>query len=386
MSDIKKIALVLDTFSVGGIESVAFDYITLLSRKGYEIDVYVLDPSQVAMVNKLPLNVSTHTFSFNRKLCPELYSYGVMNWWWGKYVYPLIHPVLMAMLKLRKLFTKIKTYDVAIAFSGHINDLTFVVEGFVKAKQKICWCHGTLLSYLAICDGYPKLYKKIDKFVTLSEQGLSNVYAGHRYLYDKTIMNIYNPVLIKDKKLNNKHVEELKTKYGKYVLMVARMTYQKDHLTAIKAIELLHDRGVDIKIVFLGDGEKLGEYKKFVADHNLTELCHFEGNRTDVNDYIAGSHVNLLASRFEGLPTVMIEAMAFEKPCIMTNSDGGEVTAFGKYGFLTPLGDFQAIAEAIQLLYQNEEVYEHYSKLSKERFKDFDPENIIRQLEMLLSK
>ena len=292
----------------------------------------------------------------------------------------------MALLKIRKLFSKIETYDVAIAFSGHISDLTFVVEGFVKAKQKICWCHGTMLSYLAICDGYPKLYKKIDKFVTLSEQGISNVYAGHKYLYDKTIMNIYNPVLIKEKKLNGKHVEELRTKNGKYVLMVARMTYPKDHLTAIKAIELLHDRGLDIKIVFLGDGDKLNEYKKYVADHNLTEMCFFEGNRTDVNDYIAGSYVNLLASRFEGLPTVMIEAMAFEKPCIMTNSDGGEVTSFGKYGFLTPLGDHTAIADAIQLLYQDEEIYKRYSKLSKERFMDFDPEYTIQQFESLLEK
>lgn len=82
----------------------------------------------------------------------------------------------------------------------------------------------------------------------------------------------------------------------------------------------------------------------------------------------------------------MIEAMAFEKPCIMTNCDGGEVTAFGKYGFLTPLGDYQAIAEAIQQLYLDEEVYERYSKLSEERFKDFDPENIIQQFETLLNK
>lgn len=386
MSSVERIAFVLDTFSVGGIESVAFDYITLLSRKGYEIDVYVLNPTQIAMVEKLPKNVSTHILNFNRMLCPELYSYGVMNWWWGKYAYPIIHPILMALLKIRKLFSKIETYDVAIAFSGHISDLTFVVEGFVKANQKICWCHGMLLSYLAICDGYPKLYKKIDKFVTLSEQGLSNVYAGHRYLYDKTIMNIYNPVLIKERVLNNKHVEELKEKYGKYVLMVARMTYPKDHLTAIKAIELLRDRGLDINIVFLGDGDKLKEYKQYVADHGMSRQCYFEGNRTDVNDYIAASYINLLASQYEGLPTVMIEAMAFEKPCIMTNSDGGEVTAFGKYGFLTPLGDYKAIADAIQLLYQDEEVYKRYSKLSKERFKDFDPEYIITQFETLLNK
>lgn len=238
---------------------------------------------------------------------------------------------------------KKKAYDVAIAFSGHINDLTFVAENFIKTKQKVCWCHGTLLSYLAICDGYPKLYKKIDKIVTLSEQGLFSVYGGHDFLYDKKIVNIYNPVLIRNQINDQLHIDSLKQLYKDYILMIARATPQKDHKTAIKAVYELHKRGLKKHIVFLGDGENLEEIKRFTKEMQIDQWCHFEGNRRDVGDYIEASYINVLASRFEGLPTVMVEAMAYGKPCIMTNSDGGEATAYGRYGILVPLQDHVAM-------------------------------------------
>ena len=289
----------------------------------------------------------------------------------------------MLWLKIIKIFFKKKTYDIVIAFSGHINDLTFVAENFIKAKQKICWCHGSLLSYLAICDGYPKLYKKMDKIVTLSEQGLFNVYAGHKFLYKKIIKNIYNPVIIETQKKSLIHVQNLKEKYQDYILMIARATPQKDHITAIKAVFELHKRGIYKHIVFVGGGEKLEEIKYFAEKIGINEWCHIQGNRRDVGDYIEASYINILASYLKGLPTVMIEAMAYGKPCIMTNSDGGEVTAFGKYGILVPLQDYVAIADALERLYTNVKEYEMYCDLSKKRYENFKPEKIILELEKL---
>ena len=381
-----KIAFILDVFSIGGIETVAKNYITLLNKQGHEIDLYVLHKNETDMTEFLPSDVSFISLNFDRTICPELYSYGVMNWWWGKYAYALIHPILTLGLKIRKFFTSKKSYDVAIAFSGHINDLTFLTEGFVKAKQKICWCHGTLLSYLAICDGYSKLYKKVDKIVTLSEQGLQNVYAGHKYLYDKKIANIYNPVFIKGEAIDELHISELKEKYQDYVLMIARVLPPKDHKTAIDALVELHTRGLKKHIVFLGDGEKIEELEKYAKDKKIFEWCHFEGNRRDVSDYIVASHINLLASHYEGLPTVMIEAMAYGKPCIMTDCDGGEVTEHGKYGILVPIEDDVSIADALEKLFTDRDMYSKYSKLANERYKDFEPEEIMKRFEFLLEE
>ena len=50
------------------------------------------------------------------------------------------------------------TYDVAIAFSGHMNDLTFVAENFIKSKKSIAWLHGALYGYMLSSTGYFILY------------------------------------------------------------------------------------------------------------------------------------------------------------------------------------------------------------------------------------
>lgn len=375
-----KIAFVFDEFESGGIERTGCDYIRLLSRKGIDIDVYNLHPGKHAAASGLPKNVRFYEASFSRLFCPELYNYGVQNWWWGKYAYPAVYLAAELFLLLRKRIIPRKEYDYAVAFSGHINDITFVTSELVKARQKVCWCHGSLLSYLAVCDAYAILYKKIDKIVTLSEQGIQYAYAGHKWLYEKKIKNIYNPVLIQRKKLDKSHVSRLKEKHGDFILMVIRFMPPKDPWTAMKAVLELKQRGLSKKIVFVGNGPMLDECRIYAKEHQINDLCVFEGARKDVQDYIAASHINLLSSRWEGLPTVIAEAMAFQKPCIMTECDGGEISGSGKYCLLARTGDSTALADWMEKLYQDDNFYKERAMLAKQRFKDFEPEGIIRSL------
>ena len=59
--------------------------------------------------------------------------------------------------------------EIAIAFSGHYNDLTFVSENF-KASKKIAWLHGDETSYNDLSPGYFVLYQKIKNLICLSEK------------------------------------------------------------------------------------------------------------------------------------------------------------------------------------------------------------------------
>lgn len=375
-----KIAFVFDEFDMGGIERTGCSYIHLLCRKGIEVDVYNLHPGKNAMAEELPGRAGFYEVCFDRVFCPELYNYGVQKWWWGKFAYPAMHAAASLLLQLRKLMAGKKEYDAAIAFSGHINDLTFVTSGLVKARQKICWCHGSLLSYLAICDAYAILYKRIDKIVTLSEKGIHEVYAGHAYLYQKKIRNIYNPVLIRERRIHKDFTAFLKSAYGDFMLMIARFTYQKDPRTVMLAVAELKRRGLSKKLVFIGGGEELEECRKFAAEKNVSDLCVFEGARKNVQDYIAASYINVLASRFEGLPTVIAEAMAFGKPCVMTDSDGGEISGYGKYCFLVRVGNDAELADCLEKLYRDADIYRKYAELARERFQYFEPESMIQKL------
>lgn len=379
-----EIAFVFDGLGMGGIERVGIDYIRLFVNAGYKVTVYNLHPSENRMVTKLPDHVEYIEVQLDKKLCPEIYSYGIQKYWWGKYAYPILHMLFSIVLKMKKVFFKKRKYDVAIAFSGHINDLTFVTEKFILAKQKIVWCHGTLLSYLAICDAYSILYQKVDTIVTLSDVGEGNVYSGKKYLYEKTIKKIYNPSFILERKVDAEFCKRLYEKYQDYVLMIARFSAPKDHITAINAIKNLKERGIDKKIVFLGDGPELEKIKQYAINCDIDKNCVFEGNVFNTQDYIYASYINLLSSVSEGLPTVIIEAMAFGKPCIMTNCDGGEVSEQGKYCILTKIKDEIAMADKIELLYKNKDIYNTYKKLSKERFKAFDAKNTFEEINKLL--
>lgn len=379
-----KIAFVFDGLGFGGIERVGVDYIKLCLELGYEVDVYNVAPKYNAFVEQLPNGVKYYPKNFNRKLCPELYSYGVQISWWGKYAYAIISPFVTFIQSMKKFFTKKRKYDAAIAFSSHINDLSFVAKNFINAEKRICWCHGNIISYFAICDAYPILYKKIDKFVVLSSAGQKDIYAGHKFMYDKKISKIYNPTFIREKEVDPNTVNELQEKYGDFILMTARFAKGKGQDIAIKTMKQMRENGLEKHLVFLGDGDTFEFMQQFAKEQGVDDICHFEGAKKNVCDYITASYVNLLTSKWEGLPTVIVEAMALGKPCVMTNSDDGEVSGGGKYCKLAPIDDVKELFGALTELYNDEEAYKKYLQLSTKRAEDFSPTKIQEQLKILL--
>ena len=101
-----KIAFVFDGLGFGGIERVGIDYIKLCLQMGHEVDVYNLSPQYNALVEQLPSEVKYFKKKLSKKLCPELYSYGVQKAWWGKYAYAMLSPFISFAQVIKKLFPK----------------------------------------------------------------------------------------------------------------------------------------------------------------------------------------------------------------------------------------------------------------------------------------
>lgn len=93
------------------------------------------------------------------------------------------------------------------------------------------------------------------------------------------------------------------------------------------------------------------------------------------------SEIFVLSSKSEGLPTVIIEAMCFEKPVVSTDAPYGarDITKNNQYGMLVPVGDSEEMAKRLYELLSDKALYKHYSNKSKERFRDFSPEKIMKQ-------
>jgi hypothetical protein len=221
-----KIAMVFDGLGVGGIERVGIDYMKLLSEDGHDVTVYNLVPSANAMESEIEDSITIRHNSFPRKVCPEMYVSLVKRYSWGKYVYIPIDIATNIGLAFSKLIKKNRkeTYDFAIAFSGHYNDLKFVASDFIKAKHKICWLHGSILDYALLSSGFLMLYKKIGNLVSLSSFYDNGVMTSNKWLSDINIRKIYNPTFIADRELDECKIEHLRESYGEFLLMVGRFT------------------------------------------------------------------------------------------------------------------------------------------------------------------
>jgi glycosyltransferase involved in cell wall biosynthesis len=138
------------------------------------------------------------------------------------------------------------------------------------------------------------------------------------------------------------------------IVMCARFSSQKDHLTAIRAIGLLRDRGLHNRLVLAGDGKaRYREQAQALAGElRLGEQVVFAGRVDDVPALLMSSRIGLLSTHFEGMPLALLEAMAAACAVVATDVVGvREVLRHGQTGLLVPENDAPALAEAlIQLL------------------------------------
>lgn len=382
-----RIAMVFDSMLYGGIERVGISYVKIMQELGHEVDVYILDPNVEEIVDELKNICTVDIINFSRFYCPEFYWKVAKRWNWGKYIFPWCYLVLMLVMPIMKIVKgKSKKYDISIAFSGHINDLTYVANNFVKAPKHIAWLHGALYGYYLISPGFEFLYRKIHNLVSLSSMGDIDCKTIEKY-DEKNIVKIYNPIFTKRNKLNEGKVNYLREKYGEFLLMVGRISKDKDHETVVKCMKCLTEAyGRSNKIVFVGDGILKDDIANLVRRNKLEDIVIFEGTCSDVENYYSAAKIFVHSSPLEGLPTVLLEAMVFGVPIVATDSMPGvrEILGNNKYGLICEVGDYNAMAHQINLLLTDEKLYSRYANLGKKRIKDFDPAIISRQLEKYL--
>jgi glycosyltransferase involved in cell wall biosynthesis len=134
---------------------------------------------------------------------------------------------------------------------------------------------------------------------------------------------------------------------GPLVLTVARFTPQKGHSTLLEAVPLVLEQHPRARFVWVGDGPDFPTMEEAVQRAGLEEAVTLLGLRDDVPDLLAAADLMVLPSLFEGLPLVLLEAMAAGVP-VVTTQIGGSVEAVGEgHPFFAVPGDAAALAKAI---------------------------------------
>ncbi len=134
------------------------------------------------------------------------------------------------------------------------------------------------------------------------------------------------------------------------LVCVGRLCEQKGQLLLVEAVRRLLARGTDLHLTLAGDGELRPSIESFIKKHKLETNIRITGwiNGDQVRRELLGARALVLPSFAEGLPVVIMEAMALRRPVISTFIAGIPELVDNEQGWLVPAGDSDALVEAIQ--------------------------------------
>ena len=131
-------------------------------------------------------------------------------------------------------------------------------------------------------------------------------------------------------------------------LGVGRLTEQKDFTTLIRAFAEVRSRR-EARLIILGEGEQRAKLQGLVAELGLAQEVDLPGFVDNPFAFMSRASVFVLSSAWEGLPGVLIQALACGCPAVSTDCPSGphEVLEGGRYGKLVPVGDVAAMTDAM---------------------------------------
>jgi glycosyltransferase involved in cell wall biosynthesis len=136
------------------------------------------------------------------------------------------------------------------------------------------------------------------------------------------------------------------------LICVGRLCEQKGQLLLVEAARQLAKLKVDFELVFAGDGELRADIEALIRRYRLQDRTRITGwiSEERVREEISNARALVLPSFAEGLPVVIMEAMALRRPVISTFVAGiPELVLDGKNGWLVPPGDVEALTSAMKV-------------------------------------
>lgn len=325
--------------------------------------------------------------------------------------------LISRMLKIRKLK---RQYH--INYSISFFDYTNIYNIISKSKDKIILTIHNPNSSKVFNSFFLNLiakftFRKADTIVVVSEFIKKDLITRYRLLPDK-IKVIYNPFDIAI--IKRKCCEAIEEKYEQIfntpvIISVGRLSREKGQVHLLKSFKKLKEDIKDLNLLFLGNPSDTDDtqvvLKKMIEVLDLTKDVYFISNHENPYKFIKRSRCLVLTSLYEGLPGVIIEALACGTPVISTDCKSGprEILApkseidktaneieFAEFGILTPPfnGEIRVdeliskneeyFADAISILLRDEQLYQKYSGKGIERAYDFDSKNVIKKYEALI--
>ena len=383
----KRIALVVNTLSGGGAEKTVSN-LSLALADVYDVDIIVNDTFHLDYPyrgNIISLNLPAFIRQENMG-------------------YQMLALVMRSALLLR--MKKKRNYAALISVSGMTN-LANVLSG--KGKQRktktILSIHNDVgntrnsgwRQRFVVTHLFPICFKYADRTVACSKEIADELIDECGLARERSVV-IYNGLDLQRIKENTLKLptQPLCKEDEKLVVSVGRMAKQKGQWHLVRAVKLLRDQGLPIKLVILGEGELRSQLEELVEEASLENSVFLPGFVKNPHQYMKRADAVVFPSLYEGFSNAIAEALACEAPVISTDHKTGarEILApetdyrvkvhdrieEAQYGILIPVCDGifrradeplteeeQLMADAIRRMVTDSKWNEHYREAAPKR-------------------
>ncbi len=220
------------------------------------------------------------------------------------------------------------------------------------------------------------LGRTLSKFIAKKCNGFIFQTTGMRKYFPSKVQE--NSIVIPNAVSNADVYNLKKTKKGKIIIGIGRLTYQKGFDVLIKAFARINTKHPDYILQIYGEGIDQEKLQNLINELGINKQAQLMGVSNNIIKKLASSEIFVLSSRFEGMPNALIEAMASGTACIATNCDFGprDLIIDGDNGLLIPVDNEEILAEKINFLIENKKVRKKYETNAISIREELKPYNI----------
>ncbi len=318
----KKVLIIIDNLKGGGAEKVLVTFLKHADLSGINVDLFLINKEGVYLKD-IPSSIRLfYAFTDSSRFLNRVF----------RRIF-LTFPFLFYVFFIRK------SYDLEVAFREDTSTRILLKSPHHRAKR-IAWLHTDLERYhyckLTNREKYLRSLKHLNRLICVSEGCEAVLLRLAPEMMGKTQV-LYNPVDIEAiRRLATEEIDIgfLKEQYN--LLTIGRLDEGKNHIFLIRCIQRLVQENIKIHLWILGDGVLRQHLETMVVEAGLHPYIHFLGFRKNPFPYLAACDLFVFSSLYEGLPTVIIEALILNKKIISSYCGGAEeILQHGKYGLLS---------------------------------------------------
>jgi glycosyltransferase involved in cell wall biosynthesis len=332
----KKILFCIIDFNIGGTEKSLINLLYFLP-KDYKITLLVLK-NQGGFLSEIPDSVNIIEIENSRLIndflqqSPMLnilqllkrrqfinFFYAIFNYLRWK----LTDDFCYNFKTLSSIIPKIDDcFDIAVAYAGPHDFISYVISNNVIAKKKIQWLHFDVSKIGFNIKTSKKLYNKFDEIRVVSDSVKQRLLAVLPELEKKLTIQynvVSSPIIKQMSSEKNVFLDDFK---GIRIVTVGRLTKEKGHELFIEAIRKLIDNGYSVRWYLVGDGIYKEVLLNKIDQLKLQEDVVFVGSTLNPYTYMGQCDIYLQPSYYEGHCVTILEAKILNKPIVCTRFAG----------------------------------------------------------------